>query len=130
MRSTEPFESFAPWEACLNLVKDIYTLTQIFPDDEKNGLVLRLRMAAIDISVTLSRFITNRYADDSRQGMMQSLSQLAEIEALLRISNYLHYIKNSDLDLFLEKTDHMKQHVNVLIRRIQRDMEKEENNSQ
>ncbi len=127
MRSNEPFENFGPWSDSLNFISDIYTLTSVFPEEENQGLVPRLRNGAINLTLNFSKFISDRNGPGLESSIYNANDQLNEFEVLLRISQSLKYITQNDFDIFLGKIEYMKQHVAIMIRKIQREKEKNEN---
>jgi four helix bundle protein len=125
MRATEPFDDFAPWKDSLELNKQVYALSGIFPEEEKNGLVAKMRNCTIEIAVCISRFISVRNPEKHESEVYKASDKLYELEALFRIALSLNYINQKDLDNILSLTELIKQHYVYLMRRIER--EKEEN---
>jgi len=123
MKSTEPFENFTPWEESLSLNKDIYNLTRTFPEEETNGIALKLRGCTVDIAICVSRYITGRNSIKLEEKLVSAADKVFETEALLRIAHSLKYISEGDLDNLLSKTESIRQHFIFMLRRIERDKE-------
>ena len=48
------FEKLLVWQESVQLVKDIYRITNNFPSEEKFGLISQLRRASVSISSNLA----------------------------------------------------------------------------
>lgn len=61
------FEKLDVWQKARKLARDIYVVTQKFPDDEKFGLTSQLRRAAISICSNIAEGSSrNSYKDKAR----------------------------------------------------------------
>jgi four helix bundle protein len=49
MSSLKSFKELLVWQKSMVLVKELYKITELFPEDEKFGLVSQLRRASISI---------------------------------------------------------------------------------
>lgn len=126
MRATEPFENFAPWNDSLELNRQVYNISSFFPEEEKSGMVAKMRNCSIDISVCISRFISIKHILDIETSVIRSSNKIFELEALLRIALSLNYINQKDLENMLELTEMIKQHFTFMLRRIEREKEEQD----
>ena len=92
MRATEPYENFAPWNDSLELNKQVYNISSFFPEEEKSGLVAKMRNCSIEITVCVSRFLSLKQPSDIETSVFSSSEKIYELEALLRIALSLNYI--------------------------------------
>jgi len=113
------FEKLEVWKASRKLVKNIYTISSIFPNEEKFGLVSQIRRAAVSVSSNIAEgnsrksFIEQaRFTEIAYGSLLEVLSQLilaydlkfiekGELEKqrflIEEISNKLNALKNSQL---------------------------------
>ena len=89
------------WKYAMELVKKIYILTRNFPDDERFGLVIQLRRAAVSVPSNIAEG-SARHSDKEQIRFIDiALGSLAELETQLLISKELNYTNdvNDVLDL-------------------------------
>ena len=94
------------WKESIVLVKDIYSLTKVFPKDEIYGLTSQMRRCAVSIPSNIAEGSARNYDKEFIQFLYISLGSLSELETQLIISNEVGYIDNIDLRL-LEKVRKM-----------------------
>ncbi|MDH3648534.1 MAG: four helix bundle protein [Saprospiraceae bacterium] len=58
------FEKLEVWQLSVDLVQEIYTLTKVFPDEEKYDLVSQMRRAAISVSSNIAEGSTRLGSKD------------------------------------------------------------------
>jgi four helix bundle protein len=86
------FERLEVWQLSIQLVEDIYSVTNYFPEQEKFGLTSQIRRAAISVSNNLAEG-NSRMTNKSQANFIQiAYSSLIEVLNMLIISNKLNYI--------------------------------------
>ena len=53
-RNRKPHKNLEVWKLSIDFVKDIYTLTTNFPDEEKFGIISQLRRAVVSIPTNIA----------------------------------------------------------------------------
>ena len=85
------------WQYCRELVVDVYRVTAGFPAEERFGLTLQLRRAAVsavaNIAEGCARFGTGEFA----HALSMALGSLAEVDTLLCIAADLRYAAEPEL---------------------------------
>ena len=84
------------WKKAMALVKDIYEITDVFPDSEIYGLASQMRRCAVSIPSNLAEGFARFSQNEKLRFLELSLGSLAELETQLLISADLKYIKNLD----------------------------------
>lgn len=125
MRSQEPYANLPVWQESLDFVKEIYLLTNLLPEEEKAALSQRMRNAAIEAVVHLSKFFTSKHMPASLSSVKDAYHHLNELEILLRICQALGYISQDDTERYTEKVAEMNRQVSMLVRKIEREKELE-----
>ncbi len=115
------------WKDSIDFVKDIYILTNSFPEDEFSGLVSRLREIVISIPTNISKGFSMRLKSEINVFLIKAQNAIAETDTLLLISYELGYINQKDLDIFSLKTDNINAQISGLIIKFDRELIEENN---
>lgn len=86
------FEKLKVWEEIIILIKSIYLVTKIYPDDEKFGLVTQMRRAVISVSSNLAEGSARTGLKEQAHFYQFSYSSLMEVLSQLILSKELLYI--------------------------------------
>ncbi|MBO9200005.1 MULTISPECIES: four helix bundle protein [Niastella] len=95
------------YQVALNLVKEVYTLTNGFPVDERFGIVSQLRRAAVSVCSNLAEGAARKSPADRRRFYEISRSSCVEIDTQFELAIQLGFIKLdqvTDLDEYLNHT--------------------------
>jgi len=84
------------WKLSMEFVTEIYTITKIFPSEEKFGLSSQMRRAAVSIPSNIAEGAARRNAREMMQFVYISLGSLAEVETQLEIAMNLNFIKDCE----------------------------------
>lgn len=98
------------WQLSIELVEEIYEVTQRFPKEELYGLVSQLRRAAVSVPANIAEGQQRDSTKDYLRHVAISLGSLAEVRTLLEISQRLHFLKRergSELDAKAERIGRM-----------------------
>ena len=91
------FERLEVWKRSRILTKQIYMVTQTFPDSEKFGLVNQMQRAVISICSNIAEGASRRSNKDQAHFYNMSFSSLMEILNQLILSNDLEYLDEKTL---------------------------------
>ena len=83
------------WKAGIDLIKEIYELTEKFPKQEIYGLVSQMRRSAISIPSNIAEGFRRHYNKEYRQFLYVSLGSCAELETQMTIAKELKYIQEN-----------------------------------
>jgi four helix bundle protein len=101
------------WQKGIELVTDIYQLTNSFPKEEFYGLTNQMRRAAVSIPSNIAEGAARNSRKEYVQFLHISLGSLAELETQLIISSNLKF--SSEVETFIEKIKKIRRLVNGLI---------------
>jgi len=93
------------YQLALNLVTEVYKLTNRFPSEERFGLVSQLRRAAISVCSNIAEGAARKTAAERRRFYEISRSSGVEIDTQFEIALLLNYINCdhiNDLRNYLE----------------------------
>lgn len=86
------FEKLKVWELSRTLVKEVYSLTKKFPDEEKFGLSNQLRRAVVSINSNLAEGSTRNSFKDKARFTEIAYGSLMEVLSQLILSLDLSYV--------------------------------------
>jgi len=79
----------------MNYVKEIYEMTNRFPDAERYGLTSQMRRAAVSIPCNIAEGAARKTRKEYLQFLYISRGSVSELETLLGISERLNLIEPS-----------------------------------
>jgi four helix bundle protein len=126
MLASKSFDSFPVWQESIAFVKEVYLLTNVFPEEEKQGLVQKLRNASIELSSLISKGLNNIISKKKDNNLGAGVIKIQEIETFLVISHELAFISSRDLERLNEKTENMGRQMNNLLRKLDKEKEIQE----
>ena len=91
------------WKLGIELVEEIYEITNRFPKDEVYGLTSQMRRATVSIPSNIAEGAAINSKREFNQFLYVALGSLAELETQIIISERLGYIKNQELMELIEK---------------------------
>ena len=120
IENKRPHEKLQVWERSVQLVTDVYRLTENFPDTERFGLISQLRRAAVSIPTNIAEGASRRSGKEFIQFLYIARGSLSEIETLLCISEQLKFLNRSDFQDCRLQTDTMGKMLTGLIKAVKR----------
>ena len=93
------------WKMSIDLVKDVYALTESFPKDEQFGLTSQLRRAAVSIPSNIAEGSARNGNKEFIQFCYISLGSLSEVETQIIIARELNLIQTRLSSEVLEKVE-------------------------
>jgi four helix bundle protein len=93
------------WKLSIELVKEVYQITQKFPASEIYGLTNQVRRAAVSIPSNIAEGQGRNSAKEFRQFLAIALGSMAELETQLIIAGEISYLTANDLDPLMFRID-------------------------
>ena len=84
------------WKTSMDFVVKVYNLFEVFPPEEKFGLVAQLRRAAVSIPSNIAEGCSRNNAKETMQYLYYSLGSLSEVETQLLLSERLGFVSLND----------------------------------
>ena len=103
------------WKKARELVKDIYTITKEFPNDERFVLVSQMRRCAVSVPSNIAEGSGRRSSKDTLQFLYISRGSLYELETQIYVSYDLDYCDEDMLKNILEQIVSCKKLLNGFI---------------
>ena len=93
------FEDLKVWQEGMDLVKQVYKMTQNFPKGEQFGLTSQIRRAALSIPVNIAEGKGRYHRKEYIQFLYNARGSLYETITLLKISVALDYITQEEYQM-------------------------------
>jgi four helix bundle protein len=110
------YKKLDAWKQSMQLVKDVYLLTKIFPKEEIYALTSQTKRAAVSVSCNIAEGIGRNYKKDTIQFLHISRGSLYELETLLNIAVMVQIISEVKFNEIAPLIDKCMQLLNGLIR--------------
>ncbi len=107
------FEKLEIWQLSRILVKEIYLVTNNFPESEKFGLTNQLRRASVSISSNIAEGSGRISTKDKARFVEIAYSSLLEVLNQIILSNDLGFISEESLLKFRETINELSNKVNA-----------------
>ena len=101
------------WKKSMDLVSNIYKITESFPNKELYGLTNQIRRAAVSIPSNIAEGAARNSKKEFIQFLYIALGSLSELETQIIIASRLEYLNN--LDTSLEDLKFVEKLINGLI---------------
>ncbi len=104
----------------MDLVTEIYNLTENFPQSEKYGLASQMQRAAVTIPSNIAEGQKRNYRKEFLQFLYISYSSGAELETQIEICKRLYNFKNLDYDKAESLLNEVMKMLNVMTASLKR----------
>ncbi len=112
------FRDLDIWQLGIEIVKDIYRVTNRLPKDEVYGLTAQMRRCAVSMPSNIAEGFRRYHNNEYRQFLRVALGSCAELETQVTISRELGYVAEPVEKALLEKLDHWCRMVVNLIKKL------------
>jgi len=112
--SIKTYKNLIVWQKSMDLVIDIYRLTEQFPKTEIYGLISQIRRCAISIPSNIAEGSKRGTRKDYRQFLLIAYGSGAELETQIEIAKRLQFGK----DLNFKKIDNLLNEVMKILNKI------------
>jgi len=108
------YKELTVWQKAMDLVAEIYILTEKFPKEELYGLVSQMRRSAISIPSNIAEGRLRGYRKEYRQFLLNAYGSGGELETQIEIAKRLP--KMEDLDF--SRVDNLLKEVMKMLNKI------------
>ncbi|MBI3011062.1 MAG: four helix bundle protein [Candidatus Omnitrophica bacterium] len=110
------FRDLDVWRNGMEIVRNIYEVTESFPKREEYGLTSQMCRAAVSIPSNIAEGFNRRHNKEYRQLLYVVLGSCAELETQCEIAFTLRYLEAGKKEVFLELLQHESKMLTNLIR--------------
>jgi four helix bundle protein len=97
------FRDLRVWQAGMELVEQVYLLTQTFPKQEMYGLASQIQRAAVSVPSNIAEGHTREHSKEFLHHLSIAQASLAELETQLEIAARLKYLLPEQLEQILQR---------------------------
>ncbi len=112
------FRQLEIWKNGIQIVKQVYILSQQLPSEEKFGLRSQLTRAAVSIPSNIAEGCSRNSEIEFKRFLEIAMGSLFEVETQLTISQELEFISERDLKSIFELLNKEAKMINSLINKI------------
>lgn len=115
------YKNLEVWKKSMQLVKEVYTITVVFPKQEAYGLTSQTRRAAVSVPANIAEGCGRQFKKDTRQFLHVARGSLYELETLLDIAVMIEILSPLQLEQGLHLINETQRLLNGLIKRYESD---------
>lgn len=97
------FRDLRVWQVGVDLVEQVYRLTQTFPKHEVYGLAGQMQRAAVSVPSNIAEGHAREHRKEYLQHLSVAQASLAELETQIEIAARLGYLTAEQIDDVLER---------------------------
>ncbi|MDI6853804.1 MAG: four helix bundle protein [Deltaproteobacteria bacterium] len=113
-QKSRSFRDLDVWKVAIELVKEIYRVTQGFPTTENFGLSNQIRRAAVSIPSNIAEGQGRNSAKEFKQFLGIALGSTGELETQLIIAKEINYLTGAELNPLLIALDRIRKMIRSL----------------
>ncbi len=118
MEKIRNFRDLDVWKKGMEIVKDVYAITECFPKQEYYGLSCQMQRCAVSVPSNIAEGFNRYHNKEYRQFLFIALGSCAELETQIEISKELKYVDSQKINFLLEKLDHESRMLRNLIKKL------------
>lgn len=102
------------WKAGMDLVEQVYRLTERLPRQELYGLASQMQRAAVSVPSNIAEGHTREYGKEYIHHLSVAQGSLAKLQTQLKIAGRLGYISTDQLQPILEQSSTIAKQIYAL----------------
>ncbi len=105
------FREYDIWKHAIEIAKEIYLLTEKFPNTEKYGLISQIQRAAVSIGSNIAEGASRVSEKEFSHFLQIALGSAFEVETQLIIAQEIAYIKLEDTEAMIVKVHTLQKQI-------------------
>jgi four helix bundle protein len=111
----QSYRNLVVWNKAMELVTEIYRMTQGFPKEELFGLTSQIRRAAVSVPSNIAEGKGRLSKGEFRQFLGNARGSLAELETQILIAQNLQYLHGAEANRLLAMVEEVGKVLNGLL---------------
>ena len=112
-------KNLVAWQVAMDLAEAVYRATRAFPEDERFGLRMQVRRAAVSVASNIAEGHGRTSKKDYSRFVMIARGSLKEVETQLILCQRLEFLTDIDLNPLLELSSRANRLLTGLRRRLE-----------
>jgi four helix bundle protein len=117
MSDIKSFKDLKIWQLGMDIVADVYRLTEKFPREELYGLTSQVRRAAVSIPANIAEGFRRYHPKEHKQFLSIAMGSAAELETELLLAARLGFLAEDDLKNLSSQLDSLGRMMTSIMRR-------------
>lgn len=118
MEKIKSYRDLDIWKKAIEIVKEIYALTDEFPKSEIYGITSQMRRSSVSIPSNIAEGFRRQHNKEYIQFLYIALGSCAELETQITIAKELNYLTADKEAVLLEKLDHLCRMTTNLLKKL------------
>jgi four helix bundle protein len=118
MAAINSYRDLLVWQKSMDLVTEVYKMTQSFPTSELYALTSQIRRSAVSIPSNIAEGYGRNSTGDYKRFLKIAVSSLFELQTQIEIALNLNYISKNIFDEIFEKAKELDRMLLSLIKKI------------
>ena len=116
----QTYRDLVAWQKAMELVTEVYRVTQRFPTEEMYGLTAQVRRAAVSVPSNIAEGQARYSHLDFQRFLRQARGSLVEVETQILIAVNLGFMDGKDAKPILTRAGEVGRIVNALLNSIRK----------
>lgn len=112
------FKELQIWKLGIEIVKDVYSIADKLPDEEKYGLRSQITRSAVSVPSNIAEGCSRHSNVDFKRFLEIALGSLYELQTQLIVIDELNLIKPEETDFLFEKIENECKMINSFITKV------------
>ena len=112
------FRDLFIWQKSMNLVTNVYLITNSFPKEEVYGITSQIRRSSISIPSNIAEGYGRNGTKDYMKFLNIAIASLFELQTQLEITYNLKYITKEQFDIINEESKELERMISSFIRKV------------
>ena len=112
------FRDLDVWTKGIEIVQDVYGITDGFPKQEFYGLASQMQRRSVSIPSNIAEGFNRFHNKEYKQFLYIALGSCAELETQIEIAVELKYVDEHKKTVLLEKIDHESRMLRNLVKKL------------
>ncbi len=110
------FQDLQVWQLAMDLIPDVYNLTQRLPRNELFGLTGQIRRAGVSVAANIAEGQARHHTKEFLHHLSVARGSLAELHTLILAAERLAYVTREEMQGLSEKVSHVRMLLSGLIK--------------
>lgn len=112
------YKELLVWQRAMELVVEVYKLTELFPRDEKYGLAIQMQRAAVSIPSNIAEGYRRSHRKEYAQFLSIAFGSAAELETQIEICKRISKLASCDFSRTETLLTEVLRMLNVMLSRL------------
>jgi len=118
----KPHKNLDAWKLSMQFVKNVYTATTAFPNEEKFGIISQIRRAAVSVPANIAEGAARKTKKEFLQFLYIAEGSISELDTLIELSLELNFCSPELANGLLQSLEDISKRIFGLIKKIESEL--------